>query len=105
MTISLNGGQTRTLQVTPENFDVVQLVSFDDINPGKENAVEIRVEGEGNLMYQVSGSYYLPWEKLAAYPELAGDPELVQIDVAYDRTELVVDDTVEVNVNVSPQPG
>ena len=37
---------------------------------GKENSVEIDVEGEGNLMYQVSGSYYLPWDKLAAYPEL-----------------------------------
>jgi len=105
VTISLNGGQTRTLQVTPENFDVVQLVSFDDINPGKENAVEIRVEGEGNLMYQVSGSYYLPWEKLAAYPELSGSQELVQIEVAYDRTELVVDDTVEVNVSVALNQG
>ena len=34
VTITLNGGQTSTLQVTPENFDVVQMVTFDDVNPG-----------------------------------------------------------------------
>ena len=105
VTVSLNGGQTRNLQVTPENFDVVQLVSFEDINPGKENTVEIEVEGDGNLMYQVSGSYYLPWDKLGAYPELSTGADLVQIDVAYDRTELSVDDTVEVKVNVSLNQG
>jgi uncharacterized protein YfaS (alpha-2-macroglobulin family) len=56
-------------------------------------------------MYQVSGSYYLPWDKLAAYPDLSTGPELVQIDVAYDRTELTVDDTVQVNVQVALNQG
>lgn len=101
VTITLNNGQKRTLTVNQENFDVVQLASFNDINPGKDNIVRIDVEGKGNLMYQVSGSYYLPWDRLALYPELAESQELVSIQVAYDRTELTVDDSVEVNVTVA----
>ncbi len=101
VSLRLNGSQERTLQVTPENFDVVQQVSFDDVNIGAENNVEIEVSGEGNLMYQVAGSYYLPWDKLALYPEIAPQEDLVSIAVAYDRAELAVNDTVQVNVKVS----
>ena len=52
-------------------------------------------------MYQVTGSYYLPWDKLALYPEVVPAGDIVTIDVDYDRTELTVDDTVTVNVTVS----
>jgi uncharacterized protein YfaS (alpha-2-macroglobulin family) len=106
VTITLNGGQEKTLSITPENFDVVQMVSFDDVNPGRANTVEVRAEGSGRLMYQVTGSYYLPWEKLALYPEIAPREDLLAIDLAYDRTELAVSDTVGVNVTVSlGEPG
>jgi hypothetical protein len=105
VTVSLNGGQTRTVQVTPENFDVVQLLSFSDILPAADNVVEITVEGEGNLMYQIAGGYYLPWDRLASYPELVEGQELVDIDIAYDRTELAVNDTVQVGVTVSLNEG
>lgn len=106
VTVTLNGGQTRTVEVTPENFDVVHLLAFDDLRPGADNLVEIRAEGEGNLMYQVSGSYYLPWEALPLYPELVEGEGLVSIDVAYDRAELAVNDSVNVEVTVRlNQPG
>jgi uncharacterized protein YfaS (alpha-2-macroglobulin family) len=101
VTVSLNGGQTRSLQINKENFDVVQLLSFEDLNPGIENTVEINMQGEGNLMYQVTGGYYLPWDRLAQYPELSETNDLVSIDVQYDRTELSVDDTVEVKVTIT----
>ena len=107
VTVTLNSSQTRTVQVTPENFDVVQLLAFNDINIGKENVLDIKVEGEGNLMYQITGAYYLPWEKLALYPELSGaGKEPVTIEVTYDRAELAVNDTVKVDVTMSlNQPG
>jgi uncharacterized protein YfaS (alpha-2-macroglobulin family) len=106
VTITLNGGQPRTLKVDQSNFDVVQMVSFDDINPGRDNTVTIQVEGQGNLMYQVSGGYYLPWEAIPLHPELAAPQEQVTIDVRYDRSELAVDDTVQVDVTVAlNQPG
>ncbi|MCA9935402.1 MAG: hypothetical protein KC415_15810, partial [Anaerolineales bacterium] len=100
VTIKLNNGQTRELTVTPENYDVVQVVTFDDVPLG-ENVVDITVQGEGKLMYQVAGSYYLPWDKLAEYPNVVDTQDLVSIDVAYDRTELQVDDVVTVGVTVS----
>jgi len=106
VTVSLNGGQTQTVRVTPETFDVVQQVVFDDVPVGRESDVSIAVQptagsADPSLMYQVTTAYYLPWERLAAYPELVGGGDLVTIDVAYDRTELAVDDTVEVSVRVS----
>jgi hypothetical protein len=99
--ITLNNGQTRTVQVTPETFDVVQMVSFDDINIGRENQVVLDVQGQGNLMYQITTNYYLPWETLANYPEIVPQEDQVKIDVSYDRTELSVNDFVTVNVTVS----
>jgi len=63
--------------------------------------VGIAIEGEGNLMYQVAASYYLPWELLMRYPDLVPVDDIVTIDVSYDRTELAVDDTVGVDVTVS----
>ncbi len=106
VTISLNNGPTRVVQVTPETFDVVQMVVFDDVPVGRDSDVRITIDGvaegsEPSLMYQLTVSYYLPWESLARYPDLVGAEDLVTIDVAYDRTELAVDDTVEVGVTVS----
>ncbi len=106
VTVTLNGGQTHTVQVNAENYDVVQLLQFEDINPGRANVVAIQVEGKGSLMYQISGSYYLPWDVLPQYGDLLPAQDLVSIDVAYDRTELAVNDTVDVGVKVSlNQPG
>jgi len=97
VTIALNGGETRTVSVTPENFDVVQQVSFADMRPGADNIVTLSASGKGNLMYQVSGSYYVPW---SAVPAAGPEGEAVTIDVAYDRTQIAVDDSVTVSVTV-----
>ncbi len=105
VTVTLNGGQAKTVSVKPENFDVVQMLVFDDVPPGRESVVEITLNGKGNLMVQVVGSYYLPWDKLQFYPELLSGEELVTIDVTYDRTELAVNDTVGVNVVVTLNEG
>lgn len=106
LTVTLNGGQARTLEVTPDTFDVVQMISYEDVLPGAENRIDIAMQGKGNLMYQVVSSYYLPWDALAKYPDLQPQGGLVSIDVSYDRTELAVNDTVTVDVKVSlNQPG
>ncbi|MEJ5200881.1 MAG: MG2 domain-containing protein [Anaerolineales bacterium] len=99
--VSLNGSQSKTLTINRQNYDVVQLLTFDDVNIGRENVVSIHSSGEGNLMYQISGSYYLPWHKLSTYPELVPAGEPVAIDVQYDRTELAVNDSVTVSVRVA----
>ncbi len=96
VTVSLNGEAADPIHVTPETFDVVQLVTFSDRPFEGENRVEIAVEGEGDLMYQVTAEYYLPW---AFVPEEAG--EAATIDVAYDRTDLALNDEVNVTVKVA----
>jgi uncharacterized protein YfaS (alpha-2-macroglobulin family) len=99
--VTLNGSQARTLEITPDNFDVVQVVTFDDINLGRDNVVGIVMGGQGNLAYAVTSSFYLPWERLSSYSESIAEEELVSIDVAYDRTEIAINDSVRVDVTVS----
>lgn len=101
VTIQLGNNQTRTVNVTPEAFDVVQMVVFDDVPLGRPVPLRISMEGSGHLMYQVVNSFYLPWESLAKYPELVASNDLVTVDVTYDRTTLRVDDTVKVDVAVT----
>jgi len=91
--VSLNGEEADPIQITPENFDVVQLVTFSDRAVEGDNVVRIEVEGKGNLMYQVTSRYYVPWELVP--PE---EREAMTINVRYDRTDLQVDDTVRVDV-------
>ena len=105
VTVRLNSGQVRTVQVSRENFDVVQLMVYDDIRIGAANTVEIEMEGQGELMYQIAGGYYLPWDEVAKL-EGPGFEEPLTIDVQYDRTELQVDDMVTVDVKITlNEPG
>ncbi len=108
VTIALNGQQTETVTVSAENFDVVQYITFDNLNPN-ENTLELTMSGSGNLMYQVVGEYYLPWDVVPQYADVVGQDisqELVTVDVTYDRAELNVDDTVGVDVQVAlNEPG
>ena len=101
VTVSLNGEAAEPIRVTPQTFDVVQLVTFTDRPLEGENRVEIAVQGEGDLMYQVTAEYYLPWKFVAEEPG-----EAATITVAYDRTELAMNDELNVSVKVAlNEPG
>jgi len=96
--VSLNKEQTQEIVIDETNADVVHLVTFDrGFSPGGANRVQIDLQGGGNLMYQVATRYYLPWDQV---PMLEMMGELMTIDVDYDRTALVVNDTVTVDVGV-----
>jgi hypothetical protein len=98
VTLTDGAGKTHreTLVVDDGNGDVVQQLTFDGIE-GAENQLEITVDGERSLQYQVVTGYYLPWEAVAPADEA---PEPVHITVRYDRTELEVNDTVDVQAEV-----
>jgi len=100
--VSLNGEETEPIVINKGNFDVVQMVSFTDRPALGDNKVRIDVEGEGNLMYQVTTRYYLPWS-VVSLP--APEESLMDIEVAYDRTELAVNDVIEVSVRVALNEG
>jgi uncharacterized protein YfaS (alpha-2-macroglobulin family) len=53
-------------------------------------------------MYQVSTRYYLPWDKA---PAPRPEASLMAINVSYDRTELAVNDVIEVSVRVELREG
>ena len=74
------------------------MVTFDQgFSPTGANRLQLEVEGGGNLMYQAATSYYLPWDKAPSTPQTG---ELIDIKVAYDRTDLAVNDTATVEVGV-----
>jgi len=100
--VSLNGEETEPIRITEDNFDVVQMASFTDKPVSGDNKVRLEVKGRGNLMYQISVSYYLPWDKV---PIVKAGQSLMDISVSYDRTELAVNDMIEVSVHVELKEG
>jgi hypothetical protein len=96
--VSLNQEQTQEIVINPDQADVVHMLTFDQgFSPTGANRLQLELEGGGNLMYQVTTSYYLPWDKL---PHTPPAEELLDIEVSYDRTNLAVNDTVTVGVSV-----
>jgi hypothetical protein len=99
VTISLAGSRERVLTIDDNNDDVVQQVTFDDIGsePGE---LVISREGDRAIQYQVSTDYYLPWPGPTSTPTTPSAPQGVRIDVSYDRTELSVNDIVQVTAEI-----
>jgi hypothetical protein len=81
----------RTFTVDAGPSDVVQQFAFENI-AGDANQLQITVEGDRKLTYQVVTSYYLPWSAVGSSPEMA---EPMRVAVTYDRTELQVNETVQ----------
>lgn len=88
--VLFNGEETDPIHITPANADVVHLVTFTDKARPGDNFLNLEVEGQRALQYQVISEYYLPWELV---PE-AVEEEAMAIEVGYDRTELAVNDVV-----------
>jgi hypothetical protein len=91
VTVVFNGGRTETVTIDDANAEVMQQFVFDDIASG-EQIVDLIVDGDRNLQYQVVADYYLPWSLVETDGPERQQP--MRIDVAYDRTELAVNETV-----------
>ncbi|MBI1299599.1 hypothetical protein GC175_32135 [bacterium] len=97
VTVTFNGGRTQSFTIDDTNADVMQQVVFDDIGPG-EQIVDLRVEGDRPIQYQVTAGYYLPWSLVETDAPERQQP--MRIDVAYARAELAVNETVAVTAMV-----
>jgi len=93
--ILINGTEAEHLRITPENSDVMRLVDLGQQTIEGINTVGLKLEGEGSLMYQIVGKFYLPWEA-GEKPSI----EPLSIDVVYDKRKLEKDDLVTCNVTV-----
>jgi hypothetical protein len=96
--VLVNGAEAGTVQVNPDNADVMQQVDCKPyVKPG-ENTVQLRVTGEGQMMYGITAWHYTPWdaERVA--------PKPLDIKVRYDRTQLAVNETLAAEVEITFNP-
>jgi hypothetical protein len=92
--IKVNGKEAATGQVTEKNADVLQLFDLKEHLKQGANSVTLEVKGETNLMYQIVGRHFEPYQK--------AEPEKPKFDVVvdYDRTELSTTDTLKAKATV-----
>jgi A-macroglobulin TED domain/A-macroglobulin receptor binding domain len=88
-TVSVNGKEAAGGKVDADNVDVMQTFDLAKLARTGGNQVEIAVDGETNLMYQVVGRYYEPWNKVAPT-----EKPVLEVAVDYDRTKLSTNDTL-----------
>jgi len=92
--VMMNGKTVTELTIDNDNADLMHQIELTE-HLGKSNKVEISVKGEGNFLYEIASNYYIPWKEL---PRPVKPP--FTIDVDYDRTKLVINDIVNVDVSI-----
>lgn len=97
VTVEINGQEAGSFKITPEDSDVLRQVDCKQFVREGENSIRIRFEGRGSALYQITGRYYLPWDKLLETPE----QKLISIEVDFDRTQLAKDDIVTSTVKIA----
>ncbi len=95
--LTFNDKKITELKIDENNSDVMQLVDLKDHTREGNNTITIKFEGEGALLYQVVGRYYLPYPKKV----LPHREEPMTIKVEYDRTQLASDDIINVTATVT----
>ncbi|MBN1844726.1 MAG: hypothetical protein JW810_03515 [Sedimentisphaerales bacterium] len=101
--VSIHDQTVTTLTVNEDNSDVLQLVDLKDQTRQGNNVVKLNLQGEGSLLYQIVGRYYLPRPAGPVRPDLVigaeGEPMAIRLD--YDRTRLETNDTIQVTATVT----
>jgi hypothetical protein len=100
--ILVNGKKAGQGEVTEENSDVMQVFELRGEGSGVRgegrNEVEIQVQGETNLMYQIVGRYFQTWKKL-----LVEKKPTLDVSVIYDRTSLSTADLLRAKATLKYQ--
>jgi hypothetical protein len=102
VTVTINGSAEPPLVVNADNQDVFFQFELNEyVDPFGPNLVEVDFVGDGTLMYQIVWTYWVPGSPGTP----PGGP--IEIDVEYDKSDLAVNDTVNVTArvtNVSSEP-
>jgi uncharacterized protein YfaS (alpha-2-macroglobulin family) len=100
VTIAANGTQATSIDITPENSDVMHQVDLTQyLKPG-DNQISLRFQGKGNLSYQIVDRYYEPWNQMP----MPARP-ILSIDVNYDKHLLAQNDSATVTATVKNMTG
>lgn len=95
--VSINDTMVSEIKIDAGNSDVLQLVDLKEHTRKGESTVTLDFAGEGALLYQIVGRYYLPHIKEVSAVEKGP----LNIDVDYDRTQLAAEDIITVTATVS----
>lgn len=97
VTVLANGQQIASFSITPDDSDVMRQISLGSHLKEGANAIHLEYHGEGSLLYQIAGRYYIPWDRIAA-PAL--EREVLSLRVDYDKTTLAQDDVATVTAQI-----
>jgi uncharacterized protein YfaS (alpha-2-macroglobulin family) len=104
VTVFLNGEKIQTFNLNKDNSDVMKQIDLTSYLQTGNNRLELRQSPAGELPVQLTGVYWLP-KTAATVNNLTRPPETLQIDVAYDRTTLPVNDQLNCAVTVQNHAG
>ena len=106
--VEANGQPARTVTVTPQTADVVQLISLRHLVRPGDNSVTLRRSGdrgagsdEAQLAYQLVATHYMPWKTDARPGDQSQAKEPLTIAVNYDNTRLRTSEVLTSRVTVS----
>jgi hypothetical protein len=94
--VRIDDKKVSDITIDETNSDVLYLVDLKDHTHKGDNRISLVFEGEGELLYQVVGRYYLPYPKQAAAVK-----EPMSINIRYDRTQLATQDIINVTAAVA----
>jgi CD109 antigen len=97
VTVSGDGTELANIEVNPDNYDVVNIITV----PEGTEQVELELAGSGELNYQLVRRFNV------ILPEVEDQEEEIELDVEYDSTDVEVDDivTVDVHLKYNGMPG
>jgi hypothetical protein len=95
--VRLDNGASREVVIPPDQADVVQQIDLSEqLSPGPHR-LTLSEHGDAATIYQVAFRYHVPG------PAKSDQTEPLAIELAYDRENLAVDDTVTATASVRNQ--
>ena len=93
--VSVDGGAAQKVSLTKAQSDVMTRIDLTSLATAGTHDVSLAFTGTGAPSYNVVASHHLPWSLVPADPK---GP--LSIDVAYDKNDLFVDDTIKSTVTL-----
>jgi len=92
--ILIDGKKCSEIRITPDQSDVLKILDLKKYASPGDNLITLESRGQISGMYQIVGSYYMPWGK----DEKKFEPFTVKLN--YDRRELKVGETIHSECSV-----
>ncbi len=97
--VVVNGQPVHRFTIDADNQDLMQQVDLKRwTQTSGAHQVDLRFSGQGSLLYQIVGRYYMPWAARKTSDGAGAEPLSIKVD--YDRTRLAQDDIATAKVTV-----